>query len=120
MTLGSAAPTAEAIPLYAEHVDLTWIGTSIEVAGYGVTEAGDSRVLRFAKELIVDVTDTHVVVHGGAGKGACFGDSGGPALTILPDGAIQTIGILDEGDNDCQGTDYFVRSDVVATRLDDS
>jgi hypothetical protein len=90
------------------------VGVVVELAGYGLTEVGDERELRFVAEPIVGVEDDSVVVDGFGANGACAGDSGGPILVRGPDGAALILGVLTSGASSCVGRDRYVRLDSLS------
>jgi hypothetical protein len=89
-------------------------GIVVELAGFGLTEEGDTRELRFLAEPIVTVEAETVVVAGFGANGACQGDSGGPLLARAPDGTALTIGVLTSGAASCVDKDRYVRLDAAS------
>lgn len=112
------AASLQGLAISAESPDDRWLGRRVELAGYGLTESGQPRGLRFAVEPIVDVTANKLRVDGGGRSGACEGDSGGPLLSRGSDGRVLVSGILSTGQASCVGTDGFTRTDRVADWLD--
>jgi hypothetical protein len=106
--LGNIAP----VPLLGA-LDDTWIGSPVELAGYGTDTVGADGVLQFATEEILRLETDHVVVAAVGRSGACEGDSGGPVLTRGDDGLIGVAGILDRGARTCVGEDFYTRSDLL-------
>ncbi len=84
-------------------MDESWLGSPVELAGYGTTESGDLGNLAFVIEEIARVEPAYVVVDGLGDTGACLGDSGGPLLARCDNGATEVIGVLDDGDRTCTG-----------------
>jgi secreted trypsin-like serine protease len=80
------------------------IDQPVTLAGYGtsdgVSKTGDGR-LRFVETMISNTTfsSTEVLVDQSHGKGACHGDSGGPAYVKI-DGQLYLWGITSRGVND--------------------
>lgn len=86
-------------------------GDLVQMAGYGFTEDGELGLLRFATERIVESKDATFLVSGNHRSGACFGDSGGPALSRTSDGSVRVVGILSSGASGCADTDEYTRLD---------
>jgi hypothetical protein len=90
------------------------IGSVVELAGYGLTEAGDLRELRFLAEPVVEIDERSFVVDGFGANGACLGDSGGPLLVRARSGPVRVAGVLTTGAASCVGRDRYVRLDELA------
>jgi len=109
----------DALPVQQGIMDGSWIGNSVEIAGFGWTNTDPSKFGErfFAAEAIVELEASHLVVASPSlSSGACLGDSGGPALAVV-DGQVVVLGTLDDGASSCLGKDYFVRADRLATWL---
>lgn len=89
----------------------------VEISGYGLTETGATRELRFAVESITSVNALSVTVDGHGGSGACDGDSGGPLLLRDDDGALRVAGVLSLGSATCRDDDTYVRLDALSDWL---
>lgn len=89
------------------------LGTVVEMAGYGVNEAGRVGELRFLDEPIVATDATTITVDGFGANGACDGDSGGPLLVRRPDGTPTVAGVLSFGSSTCVEQDVYTRLDAV-------
>jgi hypothetical protein len=87
------------------------IGDVLELAGYGITETGGTRQLRFLAESVTAIDDTTISVNGFRANGACAGDSGGPILARSADGSAVILGVLSEGSSSCTGQDVYARLD---------
>ncbi len=96
------------------------VADSVELAGYGRTETGGTRELRFLVETITSVEDTSVVVHGRGASGACEGDSGGPLVVRDAVGAVRVGGVLTSGSWSCLENDRYVRLDGLRDWLDEA
>jgi hypothetical protein len=95
------------------------VGDVVALAGYGVTETGESRELRFLAEPVVAVEPDDILVSGLGESGACFGDSGGPLLVRDSSGAVVVLGVLTSGSASCLERDRYVRLDTIRTWLTD-
>lgn len=84
-------------------------GDLVQIGGYGVTENGELGVLRYATERIVESSEHSFRVSADHRAGACFGDSGGPALSRESDGSVRLVGVLSQGASGCVGTDEYTR-----------
>lgn len=102
----------EPIPLMSEDLDMSWIGRTVEAAGYGAQETGASGVREFTAEPVSGLSHYMVSIDGEGKHGACFGDSGGPVMVVQSDGTVRVAGDLAEGDESCVGIDYYTRVDV--------
>jgi hypothetical protein len=92
-------------------------GDLVQIAGYGVTEHGELGVLRFATERIVEFSADSFRVSADHRAGACYGDSGGPALSRASDGSVRVVGILSFGASGCADTDQYTRLNGVGSWL---
>ncbi|MEI8254035.1 MAG: S1 family peptidase [Deltaproteobacteria bacterium] len=91
------------IPLLAPAEDSLTVGSPLEVAGFGYTAASGPAALvrRAAPTNIAEIITTpqsgaqfFVIDQRGSNAGICFGDSGGPAVVTLGDGARRVAGVL--------------------------
>lgn len=81
VTLAEDAPVTPAALNQA--MDASWVGDPILLVGFGVDDGANqtgSGTKRMVEVAIGQVTATHVLYDDPAGKSACNGDSGGPAL----------------------------------------
>jgi hypothetical protein len=95
------------------------VADSVELAGYGLTETGSARELRFLVEPVVRVEDADIIVNGGGASGACDGDSGGPLVVRDSVGAVRVGGVLTSGSPSCLENDRYVRLDRIEAWLDE-
>ncbi len=106
----------EVIPIEANCGPLVdaFLGTLVQNVGYGMTDpSGSVHNTRrwWTVEEVVELTDFDFMVDGHGISGVCFGDSGGPSLWTMPDGAIRVVGTVSWGDESCVDTDHFTRTD---------
>ncbi|HET7542024.1 MAG TPA: trypsin-like serine protease, partial [Polyangiaceae bacterium] len=87
------------------------LGLAVELAGYGITEAGPLNELRFLVESIVSLDANAITVNGFHQNGACEGDSGGPLLVRDSTGRVRVIGVLSAGSASCLALDLYSRLD---------
>jgi hypothetical protein len=120
VALGVALPAcaaAEPLPLLQSELSADWVGQSVELSGFGVTDARQLGSRFFASEEIADIeTDWIVVASPTSSSGACRGDSGGPVLATV-NGQVVVLGTLDDGATSCLGRDNYVRADRIAPWL---
>lgn len=88
-------------------------GTLVQIAGYGIDDAGKVGTREFAVETVRTVTSDAIVISADGYSGACLGDSGGPMLVRGAAGAVFVIGVLKEGSASCVGEDEYTRVDSV-------
>ena len=85
------------------------VGSSIVIVGYGVSRANDmsgstAGITRQATSHIWWLNASELQ-NGMVSPVTCEGDSGGPALMVIPDGkapAMRVVGVCSYGDQDCQ------------------
>ena len=85
------------IPILTRDMDQTWIGETVEAAGYGQMENDEDGTRKFTAEKITELTSGLVTIYGEGERGVCFGDSGGPLMVIDADGTIRVVGVLSHG-----------------------
>jgi hypothetical protein len=113
------AGVVEPIALYDAPLDASWVGREVTLAGAGDTELGTRGALHFIEESIASLDDQRITVDGEGTRGACGGDSGGPALTADFGGEAKLIGVLSRGDPSCVGKDVYERIDTARDWLDE-
>jgi hypothetical protein len=101
----AAIDAVRAIPVDLEF--LSGEGELVQIGGYGVTERGELGVLRYATASITASGEDWFRVSAEHRAGACFGDSGGPALSRASDGSVRVVGILSIGSAGCADTDQY-------------
>jgi hypothetical protein len=114
---GLAAAGVTPLPLYGGSISDDWVGRELTIAGLGEIESGQRGERRFVTERIAAVSETEVTVDGQGVSGACFGDSGGPALTRTP---AEVVGVLRSGSTSCVGIDRYLRVDVALPWIGDT
>ena len=94
------------------------IGSEVEAGGYGETYDRSRSGRYFAVVLLEGIDATFVNVNGRGQQGICFGDSGGPVMTVNPAGEIVILGVESSGDSSCWGRDRLTRLDTIADWID--
>jgi secreted trypsin-like serine protease len=102
VTLKTSAPVAP-MTLLAE-MDDSWVGTSLFIVGYGVTNGRiqDGAGKKRAVTIPITAVDDTTFQYAAPGKNACNGDSGGPALYRDPNGTFLVAGVTSYGDAGCR------------------
>ena len=92
------------------------VGKSARLVGYGVRDDRQTDGEKYEVTVgISDVDNLLVTFDQTKNKGACFGDSGGPALYTFPDGVERIIGVTSFGEGQCQYHGYYTRVDTYAS-----
>ncbi len=109
------------IPIPYEGLEASQAGMTLEQAGYGQTEQGGGRGRFFVAERFdgFSSNNDNLVVNGEGRHGVCFGDSGGPALRLMPNGEVRVLGALSHGDSSCVGRDNYARAFVAKGWIED-
>lgn len=105
-------PDVEPIPLLDENLDSSWLGETLEAAGYGQQEDGSFGEREFSAEPLVDLDGHMLTIDGQGERGVCFGDSGGPVMVVDSEGQTRVAGTLSNGDSSCLGRDNYTRVDT--------
>ncbi|MCX6106109.1 MAG: trypsin-like serine protease [Proteobacteria bacterium] len=110
MVLEHPVVGAEPLPLMAELAPLRSVllsgrsglagrsgrSGSLRIAGFGRRE-DDGKGIKYQVDVAVRQFSAAEAVVGGAGKDACIGDSGGPAVAIASDGSASLVGTISRG-----------------------
>jgi hypothetical protein len=113
--LSGRAASAGVVPIAIDPAGSLAADDPIQIGGFGVTEEGSSGARRFAVSSVAEIMDDAFRISAGRRAAACFGDSGGPALTRDAAGNIVVVGVLSTGSGSCADTDRYER---VATAAD--
>lgn len=111
-------PELEPIPFNREAPWEGLVGSEVEAGGYGETYDPSRSGRYFAVVLLEAIDDVFVRVNGRGQQGICFGDSGGPVMTVNPAGNIVILGVESSGDSSCVDRDRLTRLDVLADWID--
>jgi secreted trypsin-like serine protease len=109
---GSQAAPSVIRPLGADDDELA-VDAELRLVGYGQTESDDANTQRRSVARNIQELDRELVIYDQEdGSGACFGDSGGPAL-VQVDGAARVAavisgGVFDAGE-ECSGIGVAMR-----------
>ena len=92
-----------------------YLGSTAQIAGFGLSNDGETGELQFAVEKIQGTSRTTLIGQSISGSGACGGDSGGPMMVRDDRGAPVVIGTEWKGSAGCNQTDEYIRADVIRT-----
>lgn len=104
-------PELVPVPPNAQRLDNSWLGSDLQVGGYGETYDRTRYGRWFATVVLADLDATDLVVDGQGVMGLCFGDSGGPVMADLGNGPV-VLGVESSGDASCVDVDRLTRLDV--------
>jgi len=96
------------------------IGREVQVAGYGDTNSPELVGRFFATVELKEIQPDYVVVDGRGIQGLCFGDSGGPVITLNQRQAPVMLGVEHGGDDTCTGTDFLTRLDPLSNWINNA
>jgi V8-like Glu-specific endopeptidase len=110
-----AVPGQPVIPALTPTEDKLAVGTAITVVGFGKTLTNAMNSTRFMVDRqISSITANQFIYTQTDSKGACEGDSGGPAL-VSTSGGLRVAGITSFGDPNCTQEGASVRVSPVVT-----
>lgn len=115
----AALPEIVPIRFNRDAPNQTIVGREVEAAGYGETYDASRSGRYFAVVQLTRVTDTEIIVDGRGRQGICFGDSGGPVMTLNEGGEPVVLGVESWGDPSCWGVDHLTRLDRIADWIDE-
>jgi V8-like Glu-specific endopeptidase len=96
-----ALPANPVIPAMQASEDQLTVGSGITVVGFGKTTTNAMNTTRYEVDRTIQTITTNQFIYDQTdGKGACEGDSGGPALATTPSGT-RVAGITSFGDPTC-------------------
>lgn len=101
-------PASAYIPIAtnkAEIAELTKVGKSLRIIGFGERNNGDVGV-KFQVDAPVTGLSKNEIAAGGSGKDSCQGDSGGPAFAQLANGQWRQLAVVSRGGSCGQGGVY--------------
>lgn len=112
LTLAEDAPVA---PVDMNpSMDASWIGQTVTLVGYGVTDGTAQQGIGTKREVSVVIDDVQPTTLGYTttnGETACNGDSGGPAYATA-NGGLVVAGVTSYGDLECQQYGVYTRVDA--------
>lgn len=103
----------EPLALFSEALDAQWVGTIVQLAGYGQDETKKAGARRYVASALSSLDDVHLDTDGGGKSGACIGDSGSPLLVLGHDGLPKVAGVLSSGSSTCVDIDRYTRVDRI-------
>ncbi|MGC6415620.1 MAG: S1 family peptidase [Bradymonadia bacterium] len=111
-------PEVEPIPFNRSPLQEALIGEPVQAGGYGETYDRRRSGRYFATVYVRSINRNEVVVDGRGQQGICFGDSGGPVISVLPETGPVVLGVESWGDPSCLGIDHLIRLDAIADWID--
>ena len=104
-------PELEPIPYNAEALTDDIVGREVQAGGFGETYDRSRSGRYFATVELIRVLPEEIMVDGRGRQGICFGDSGGPVMTLNDAGQVVVLGVESWGDQSCVGVDHLTRLD---------
>lgn len=110
-------PVTEVTPLPLNDQPLTsaHVGLQVRHVGFGLTSGAAQDTDGLKREVTYGIRSVqpYTFESGAAGKQTCSGDSGGPALVVLPGAAEEVVaGVVSYGDQNCTQEGFDGRVDV--------
>lgn len=111
LVLASSSP-ASSLPFATTAPGASFIGSSIDIVGYGETAGGaaDTGTKRSGTAVVTALDATTLTVQPGPSE-PCEGDSGGPAL-VGSTGSRTIVGVTSHGDSACATQAVYTRVDA--------
>ncbi|MDB4982998.1 MAG: Flagellar hook-length control protein FliK, partial [Myxococcales bacterium] len=104
-----ATPSMPVIPAVTAAEDTLAVGSAFTLVGYGETDTNKNNSQRRKVDRTVETLSTRQFQYSQTDiKGACSGDSGGPALVTTPNG-VRVAGVTSYGDTACTSIGVSVR-----------
>ncbi len=104
-----ATPSMPVIPAITAAEDTLAVGSAFTLVGYGETDTNMDNSQRRKVDRTVETLSTRQFQYNQTDlKGACSGDSGGPALVTTPNG-VRVVGVTSYGDTACKSIGVSVR-----------
>jgi secreted trypsin-like serine protease len=120
-------PAGYQVAKFLKDETLLTAGATVTLAGYGLTDGvnktGDNLLRKTDVQIIQNFGKTEVALDQSQGKGACHGDSGGPAFLKGADGVeyvwgITSRGIGKDGKDDCSLFSLYTKVQAHQTFVD--
>lgn len=121
LAVDAVAEVPELVPIAFNREVPDWeglVGSEVEAGGYGETYDPSRFGRYFAVVQLERIDDTFVHVNGRGLQGICFGDSGGPVMTVNRQDEVVILGVESSGDSSCVGRDRLTRLDAIAGWID--
>lgn len=115
LRLQQAVTDVAPLPLNDQPLSAANVGRPVRHVGFGLTSATSQSTDGLKREVTYNIrsVQSYTFESGASGKQTCSGDSGGPALAVLPGGTQEVvIGVVSYGDQYCTQQGYDGRVDV--------
>lgn len=111
-----AAGPAVPVPLWDAAMGDELVGAPMRLVGFGYQEGLSGAGRKREGETRLGSLDAAHLYADAGGARTCYGDSGGPALLVDPDGLERLAGVTSRGPSLCQGSGPWVEVRVDAER----